>query len=104
MGACTPCIIPWSAIITRRMGLLCEELHPIREEIPGTTGIPRSSSHKYLHAWKNLRILSRKPARLARYVIIMRKVIATPTLLEVLGQVVPGTALFVVRNLKSRVK
>ena len=101
MEAHTPLIIPRSAVITRRME--CEELHPIKEKVPGMTGIPRSPSHKYLHAWKNLRSSSRKPAREARNVVVMRKVIVTPTLLEVLGQVVPGITLFVVRNLKLRV-
>ncbi len=103
MGAHTPCIIPLSVTVTRRMELLCKELHPIKEKIPGTTRIPRSPSHKYLHTWKNLRSLSRKPAREARNVIVMRKVIATLTLLEVLGQVVRGKTLFVERNLKLRV-
>ncbi len=103
MGVHTPRIIPLSAAITRRTELLHKELHPIKEKIPGMTGIPRSPLHKYLHAWKNLRSLSRKPAREARNVVFMRKVIATLTLLEVLGQVVLGKILFVVRNLKLRV-
>ena len=50
-----------------------------------------------------MRSLLRKPTREARNVIVMRKVIATPTLLEVLGQVVLGKTLFTVRNLKLRV-
>ena len=50
-----------------------------------------------------MRSLSRKPAREARNVLVMRKVIATLTLLEGLGQVVPGITQFVVGNLKLRV-
>ena len=103
MEAHTPRIILRSALITRRMELLRKELHPIKEKIPGMTGIPRSPSHKYLHAWKNLRSLSRKPAREEISVVVMGKVIATLTLLKVLGQVVPGKTLFVVRNIKLRV-
>ncbi len=52
MGAHTPRIIPQSAAVKRRTELLCEELPPIKEKIPGMTGIPRSPSHMYLHAWK----------------------------------------------------
>ena len=90
MEAHTPSIIPQSAAVTRRTELLCKELHTMKEKIPGMTGIPRSPSRKFLHAWKNLRSLSRKPAREARNVIVMKKVIATPTPLEVLGQVYQG--------------
>ena len=35
MGACTPRIIPQSAAVTRRMELLREELHPVKEKNSG---------------------------------------------------------------------
>ncbi len=47
--------------------------------------------------------LSRKPPGVRRSIVVIRKVTVTPIPLEVLGQVVPGKIVFVIRNLKLKV-
>ena len=103
MEACTTCITPRGVATTKKTELLRVELLPVKEEIPGTTGIRRSHSRKYSCTWRNLKSLSRKPPRVARSVVITRKVTATLIPLEVLGQVVLGKIVFIVRNLKFKV-
>ncbi len=51
-----------------------------------------------------MRSLSRKPTKGTGNVVVMKKVIAaTPIPLEVLGLVVPGNLVIVLRNLKINV-
>ena len=98
MGVCTPCITPRSAVIIKRMEFLHVELPARLEEYPGMIRIPKSPSYKSCSAWRTLKYLSRNPTREARNATVMKKVTATQTPLEVLGQVVPGK--IKLRNLK----
>ena len=53
---------------------------------------------------EKFRSLSRKPTKGAGNVVVMKKVtVATPIPLEVLGLVVLGNIVFVIRNLKLKV-
>ncbi len=90
----------WNVAIIKSMELLQVELTTRWEKDPGTIRIPISPTHKSWHTWKNLRNSLRKQTRVARNTTITKKATATQTPLEILGQVVPGKTMIVLRNLK----
>ena len=102
MGMCTPRITPWSVADIRRMEPQYGALLVDRDRNPMKTGMQRSPMCKSWHTWRNSKSNSKWLTRKAENITTTTKVTTIPTLPEVLGLVVPGNIVFVIRNLKLK--
>ncbi len=100
MKVCTPRIILWSVVTTRRTEPLQGVLLVGLDKNQAMTELQRSCACKCCHEWRNLRSLSKKPTRRIGNITVARKVTVTLTLPEALGMVVLRKLHVIVRNSK----